>query len=293
MADEEAEAAEVDASGWWMIFGFGSLWTLVCGGFATLALLAAAGVIGTSTNEPVNLGVVGVMLAMFSLGPALMYFGGSELATASRENDLRKQFPGKPWRWSERFNTGLIPANAVSDAFWAWYAALTFATFLAPFLLQLTIIKFDWRFLILVPFLVIDGFLFRFAWRRTYSAHRYGKLALQLSQLPLLPGSSFEATLKIPAALEGTAKARLYCDRTIVRKKGESRTDTVFETTKDVPIVASGANSVIKVAFDLPAEPNGLAFTWRVELTANGLEELFELPVFAAQAADVERFGQP
>jgi hypothetical protein len=293
VADEQTD--ELDSSSWMILFGFGLVWTLACTCFGTLITLASTGVIGVDNGDqkPLNLGVLGVALAMYSLGPALMSFGWSERASTARAKALRDQFPGKPWKWDPRSSSGFIPANAASEAFWAWYGATALALFLVPFVVQLTLVSFDWRVLILVPFLFIDALIFRFAWRRTSSARRYGKMGLQLSQLPLVPGTSFEATLKVPESLEGSAKARLSCDKTIVRRnnrKRETHTETVFETTKDVTIAVSGATSLIKVAFDLPASPSGPAFTWRLELNATGLSEQFDLPVFA-NVTEVERFA--
>ena len=290
MTDQQTD--ELDTSSWMILFGFGLVWTLACTCFATLVILAATGVIGVDNGDskPLNLGVVGLALAMYSLGPALMSFGWSERSATARAKALRAQFPGKPWKWDSRITSGVIPANAASEAFWAWYGATALALFLGPFVVQLTIVSFDWRVLILVPFLLVDALIFRFAWRRTDSARRYGRLGLQLSQLPLVPGASFEATLKIPESLEGFAKARLSCEQRIVRhnKKRETHTETVFETTKDVTIAVSGSTSLIRVAFELPPSPSVPSVTWRLELNATELSEQFDLPVFTTP--EVEHF---
>ena len=83
MADEQTD--EIDTSGWMILFGFGLVWTLACTCFATLAILAATGVIGVDNGEskPLDFGVIGAMLAMYSFGPALMTFGWSERGESS------------------------------------------------------------------------------------------------------------------------------------------------------------------------------------------------------------------
>lgn len=289
MADD-AEGSEHD--GWYLLFGFGLLWTLVAGGIFSLITLASLGLIGTGNEgrAPPNILMFGVMLAMLSPGPAMLYAGGADRRALSREKALRARFPGQPWKWTEKWNSGVIPANAAAEAFWTWYGASALALFLAPAAVHLLILEPDWRALILLPFALVDGLLFRHAWRRTRSAQQYGKLGLQLAQWPLQPGGSFEALLKVPAALEGEAMLKLSCTHTVSRGHGKNRTSqrvTDFESTGCAAIVSSGAHSLIRVALALPAGPVGPAFTWTLEVSAPQLDESFELPVFAA--AEVER----
>jgi hypothetical protein len=143
-----------------------------------------------------------------------------------------------------------------------------------------------------VPFLAIDGFLFRHAWQRTRSAHRYGTLGLELSQLPLALGSSFEVLLEIPASLEGEATLKLYSDVTVTTGRGDNKksyTKTVFETSTQVPIEVSGQRSIIRASLQLPEDQKGSS--WWLAFTAPELSELFELPVFKVDdPAVVERF---
>ena len=292
MSDEESK---VDNSGPLMLAGFGLAWTLLTTCIFGLIGLASLGLIGPENQagkEP-NLAMVGVMLAMFSPGPALLYFGGSELMALHASKAMRQEFPGKPWKWNADWTAGVIQANAASEAFWTWYFACALALFLVPGFLQLVVIEPDWRALVLVPFLVIDGLLFRFAWRRSRSARRYGKLALRLSQLPLVLGEGFDLLLEIPTSLEGQATLRLTCSVTVTTGYGDNKksySKYVYENSTQVPIVVSGQRSIIRGHLQLPESADGS--DWALEITAAELDETFVLPVYEVNAPpDVETFS--
>lgn len=288
--DEGDAAASTDLKGWLMFGGFGLLWTLASGGMFTLIILASFGIIGVGndTSDPVNLAMYGIMIAMFSPGPAMLYVGGSELFAIVRAKSRRRAFAGKPWKWTAQWDGGVVQADAASEAFWAWYGAVALGLFVGPFVAQLTVVKPDWRVVILVPLVIIDLLLFRYAWRRSRSARRYGKLGLRLSQLPLQPGATFDVLLEIPATLEGQASLRISCMRRVRTGRGKTHSETVFETTSKVPIVASGQRSIIRGSLALPDKHQGASFTWWLEVKGPELSESFELPVF--EASDVERF---
>lgn len=292
MADEDSK---VDNTGPLMLAGFGLAWTLVTTCIFGLIGLASLGLIGpeNQAGNPPNLTMVGVMLAMFSAGPALLYFGGSELMALNASKSQRREFPGKPWKWNADWTGGVIQANAASEAFWTWYFASALALFLVPGFLQLVVIEPDWRALVLVPFLVIDVLLFRFGWRRSRSARRYGKLALRLSQLPLVLGQGFDVLLEIPASLKGQATLELTCSVTVTTGRGDNKksyTKNVFENSTQVPIVVSGQRSIICGHLQLPASANGS--NWVLHLKAAELDETFVLPVYEVNApTDVETFS--
>lgn len=286
--DDEKLGVRNDVKGWLAIGGFGLLWTVVAGGMFTFITLASLGLIGqgNDTSSP-NLAMYGLMVAMFLPGPAALFIGASELVTVLRDQARRRAFPQQPWKWTSQWTGGVVLAGAAGEAFWAWYGATTLALFLGPFVLQLAVVKPDARVLILLPFVALNLFLFRFAWRRSRSARRYGKLRLRLSQLPLQPGVGFEVLLEIPASLEGDAKLNLSCQRTTHTRRHESRTEIVFESSTKVPIVSSGPLSIVRGHVELPAQ-RGEELSWSLAIEGEGLDELFALPVF--EATEIERF---
>jgi hypothetical protein len=248
--------------------------------------------------------MMSVFPMVFPLAGCAVSIGGSlQARKISQQRKLAALHPGEPWRWRPEWSGELIQASKDGLPFLlgiAGWILLVQAPLALAIVVSGTLANSLLSALALLPSLLALIPLW-LAWKRVQTRLAIGKPALQLKQLPVMPGRALEGELRFDRVLSplATVDVRVLCQRKITRGTGKgtsTTTENIWEHT-DTLSAGEARRDMTGVALPLRIDiPRGLpcsvvedaAFVtgeehvWSLNLTPNsgGRPAVVPLPVF-------------
>lgn len=236
----------------------------------------------------------GLMVAPVFFVPGL-FIAAAALASMLRERGATRAMrdePSRPWLhrsdWAARrarcATTGSAWGLALMLFVFGWAAACASVMWWldddVPFGLTVVVFVAD-LCAVLIALL---------AARRVRQSRKFGHLALELAEVPFVPGRPLAAKLEVGESLAGaTLHAKLKLQKVTTSGSGKNRHthfDTVFERALDAPVVNGVADLRFELPSDQPATHYGEepGFRWSIDVSAQvpgvDYEDSFEIPVY-------------
>ncbi len=279
----------------------------------TVALvLALYGVLSRQLN--LNAAKHLLTIVVVCAGASLLIIGWFATKRTKPAVLLKARHADKPWMWRPDWAAGRVDNDLHRSIFFLWIFVIFF-NLVALGVGGLVVLRavgygngLAWLGL-LIPGIGLA--VLGFALRTTRAWQRFGRTVLQMTSLPVAPGTVLRGTLRVPVRLqpEHAFYLRLSCVRSTNAMRGKTRVTTeriLWQEEKwfqpNLPQTEMGA-TCLPVHFSLPATlpetagVHGDGVQWRLEASAkvNGpdFHAHFEIPVYLPVAfpASVEDPG--
>lgn len=245
-------------------------------------------------------------LAMFVLsfpavGAGLVLGGLIGTRIARRENALRDQYPGQPWKWKSAWADNTIPeTTTLGNRALYWYTLWAGLVILPLILATAASGAFQrersaWWLLVFVVLWAIPG---RLSLKRLRHRAAAGATFFEPAHSPAWPGGLLEGSILLAKPLPPRCQPelRLVCEKKVTRGTGDDRSttvETIWSHQQSVPqewITRDPAGFRLPVKFVLPADAPESESTresatqhgWKLEFTVPGtaIAAGYEVPVF-------------
>lgn len=245
-------------------------------------------------------------LVLSVIGAIVLFVGLRKIMAAQRRERRLRRYPDRPWRVAGSWDDFMIHAHNLKTVIACWGIGIFLALFFSPAFIWWPLEKklpFHVWFVFLVPtmFALFALWLIGKAVYLTLQYLKYGDPVLALSQLPVVPGTQFRATLLVKRHLvtEHGIRLTFKCVETTVTGSGKGQSTDSKDlhsatkiVTKDM-VRPAGEGSAVPVAFDVPTglpdrEPeDNPSYEWTLEVKAQtpGIDFAaeFDLPVYTVK----------
>lgn len=248
-----------------------------------------------------------VFLAIFALsfpavGAFLIAGGIIGSRNQTRENALRDQHPGQPWKWKTAWTGQSIPADERFRRASLLVYTIWSGLVVLPLVATIALDGFITETKAVVVALIFLGFWSIPAWfsfRRLWQYRAVGRICFEQTDSPAQPGGALNGSIVFehPLVPKDNAEVRLECQKQVTHRDGGEGTTTTVETvwsrTECLPVDpgAGGAFQCrIRVHFLLPADAPESAFGgstkiqhgWKLTLRLSepNVRASFDIPVF-------------
>lgn len=279
----------------------------VAGQKAWIGLVLLSGIIGQAAESGWDAGMIAFGAMLFFGG---LFFAGLLQLRRRRlrsETLSRNRFPGEPWRWRNPFDSPAISIDPWPAVGITWFLVLGWNSFIWPVAFEFYQRDLDLPEMVLIgiwPGLGIIGLMV--ALRNTQLALRFGRVWVDLAEVPFQRGGLLRATLRarLSQTKSASIEARLYCRKYRWRHRGDKsslRAEVLYWQHHAIPLAEArrtGRFLAVPVCFELPRDVAETApgerrrerIEWSLEFSGPaGFRAETEVPVhgLSAQSSDV------
>lgn len=214
-----------------------------------------------------------------------------------KEESLRQQFPGQPWRHKSEWADGVLRSKVGVFSVVLIVATVIWNSVSAPLwfvLPQEVLEKQNYIALIGLVFPLVGLGLLYGSVVTSLKWFKYGRSTFKLSTFPVVPGTAIQGVLQLAAPLDSQVRnidVTIRCERVVARTRGSrtsSTSDAIFEEKRNFPVTGT---SQIPISFPIPAEArestsdeNANDYRWKLVATCSqpgiDFKAEFEFPVY-------------